>query len=87
MSDDDFVSNIFTELRGWEESGQRLSSLMEEVHKQIGEAPLCVTDEGEVYIHPDLSQRLHEPDNVGALEYLKYMKRVGIMKYEDPDNS
>lgn len=84
MPDEDSVSQILKRLHDWEEWGRRLMSIAEDVKTKIGEAPLWIREDGEVFMHPDLSRKLHEPGNEGPLEYLRYMKRSGITKHEMP---
>jgi hypothetical protein len=59
-------------------------SITEEVKAAIGEAPLWIREDGEVFMHPDLSRKLHEPGNEGPLEFLRYMKRSGTTKHGQP---
>jgi hypothetical protein len=80
MSDDDFVSRTFERMENWEEWGRRLREIADEVKEKVGEAPLIFNEEGAVFMHPALAAKLEEPGNEGPMEFLRYMKRMGITK-------
>jgi len=71
-------SEVVKNEREWNEWGQRLLEILGEVKTRTGEAPLYITEEGEAFVHPDVARKLDEPGNEGPLEFLQYMKRVGI---------
>jgi hypothetical protein len=81
------MKNLFALSQEWDESGERLKAILQEIGDKIGEAPLCVTEGGEFYVHPDVSRILHEPGNEGPLEFLRYMQRNGFGKERDRDGS
>lgn len=62
----------------WQESGQRLLQILREVKEKVGESPLRITEEGEVFLHPDANRILHQPGNEGPLEFLRCFERTGI---------
>jgi hypothetical protein len=78
MADENFVEKAVNEIRDWNESGQRLNAILEEIKNKIGDAPLYVTEDGKFFVHPDVSRILNEPGNEGPLEFLRYMQRNGI---------
>lgn len=80
MADDDFVHEIFGRLQEFEQSGKRLQEILNEVGTEVGEAPLHIDSDGKVFVHPILTKKLQEPENAGALDYLKYMQQSGIAK-------
>lgn len=71
-------SEVVKNEREWNEWGQRLLEILGEVKTRTGEAPLYITEEGEAFVHPDVARKLDKPGNEGPLEFLQYMKRVGI---------
>lgn len=66
--------------RDWEESGRRLLQILRDIREQVGESPMRVSEEGEVFLHPEASRILHEPGNEGPLEFLRCIERTGIVK-------
>lgn len=72
--------DLINQDRDWEESGRRLLEILRAVREKVGESPLRVTEEGEVFLHPDASRILQEPGNEGPLEFLRTMERTGIAK-------
>lgn len=66
--------------RDWQESGRRLLQILQEVKEKVGESPLSITEDGEVFLHPDASRILHQPANAGPLEFLRSVERTGIAK-------
>ncbi len=78
MSDADSVTQTFNNIREWNEFGDRLSAILKEVKDRTGEAPLYVDEDGEFFVHPDVSQKLNEAGNEGPLEFLKFMQRNGM---------
>ena len=83
MPDEGSVSRTFNEIRKWNEFGARLNAILQEIKDKIGDAPLYVDEDGEVFAHPDLIQKLNEPGNEGPLEFLRYMQRTGITREQD----
>ena len=80
MADENSVSQVFENIREWQEWGKRLTEITREVGERIGEAPVCVREDGGVFVHPDLASKLHEPGNEGPLEFLRLIQRNGIGK-------
>jgi hypothetical protein len=78
MADENGVLQTFKNVQEWNEFGERLTAILKEVTEKTGEAALYVTEEGEFFIHPDVSRKLDEPGNEGPLELLRFMKRNGI---------
>lgn len=78
MSDADNVTQTFNNIREWNEYGERLNAILTEVKDRIGEAPLYITEDGEFFVHPDVSQKLNEAGNEGPLEFLRFMQLNGI---------
>ncbi len=80
-------ATTFTEVvknsREWNGWGLRLMGILGEVKSRTGEAPLYITEDGEAFVHPDVARRLDEPGNEGPLEFLQYMKRVGVPPDEE----
>lgn len=66
--------------RDWEESGRRLLRILRDVKEKVGESPLRITEDGEVFLHPDANRILQEPGNEGPLEFLRCIERTGIAK-------
>lgn len=64
----------------WQESGRRLLELLREVRETVGESPMRIADDGEVFLHPEASRILHQPGNEGPLEFLRCIERTGIAK-------
>ena len=64
----------------WQESGRRLLQILQEVKERVGESPMRITEDGEVFLHPDADQILHAPGNEGPLEFLRCIERTGIVK-------
>lgn len=62
----------------WQESGRRLLQILKEVKENIGESPMRITEDGVVFLHPDVNRILHEPGNEGPLEFLRCIERTGI---------
>lgn len=62
----------------WQESGRRLLQILQDVKEKLGESPMRITEEGEVFLHPDANRILHEPGNEGPLEFLRCIERTGI---------
>ena len=77
-SEDDVVSRTFGQVREFEESGRRLQEILAEVKEKIGEAPVWFREDGEAFMHPDLAQKLNEPGNEGAMDFLRYLKRLPL---------
>jgi hypothetical protein len=82
MPDEDGVSQVFENIREWQDWGRRLTEILKEVKEKTGEAPICVMEEGGVLVHPELASKLHEPDNAGPLEFFRYLQRNGMMTQE-----
>jgi hypothetical protein len=78
MSDADSVTQTFDNIREWNEFGERLNAILKEVKDRIGDAPLQITEDGEFFVHPDVSQKLNEAGNEGPLEFLRFMQRNAI---------
>jgi len=78
MSDADSVAQTFNNIREWNEYGERLNAILKEVKDRIGDAPLQITEDGEFFVHPDVSQKLNEAGNEGPLEFLRFMQRNGV---------
>jgi hypothetical protein len=53
-----------------EADAQRLSALINEVADRIGEAPVSVNENGEVFVHPHLARELEKPGNQALSEML-----------------
>jgi hypothetical protein len=53
-----------------EADAQRLSALIREVADSIGEAPVGINENGEVFVHPDLARELDKPGNEVLSEML-----------------
>lgn len=85
MADDNFVERTFNEIQEWNESGARLNAILERVKNKIGDAPLYVTEDGEFFVHPDVSRILNEPGNEGPLEFLKFMQRNRVAEGMDDE--
>jgi hypothetical protein len=78
MSDADSVARTFNNIQEWNEFGERLSAILKEVKDRIGDAPLYITEDGEFFVHPDVSRKLNEAGNEGPLEFLRFMQRNAI---------
>lgn len=72
--------DLINQNRDWEESGRRLLQILREVREKVGESPMCVTEDGEVLLHPDANRILQQPGNEGPLEFLRCIERTGIAK-------
>jgi len=72
--------DLINQNRDWEESGRRLLRILQEVKERVGESSMRITEEGEVFLHPDASRILHEPGNEGPLEFLRCIERTGMAK-------
>lgn len=64
----------------WQESGRRLLQILQDVKEKIGESPMHITEDGEVFLHPDADRILKSPANAGPLEFLRCIERTGIVK-------
>lgn len=62
----------------WQESGRRLLQILQEVKEKVGESPMRISENGEVFLHPEANRILHEPGNEGPLEFLRCIERTGI---------
>jgi hypothetical protein len=62
----------------WQESGQRLLQILQQVKEKVGESPMRITEDGQVFLHPDMDRVLHQPGNEGPLEFLRCIERTGI---------
>lgn len=80
MTDEGSFSRLLKETGEWEECGRRLTELLEDMKEKTGDAALYVDEDGEVFMHPELVEKLNEPGNEGPLEFLRYMKRTGMTK-------
>jgi hypothetical protein len=76
MSDADSVTQTFNNIREWNEFGERLNAILKEVRDRTGDAPLQITEDGEFFVHPDVSRILNEAGNEGPLEFLRVMQRI-----------
>jgi len=72
--------DLVNEDRDWQESGRRLLQILQEVKEKVRDSPMRITEDGEVFLHPDASRILHEPGNEGPLEFLRCIERTGIAK-------
>ena len=72
--------DLVNEDSDWQESGRRLLRILQEVKERVGESPMRITEDGEVFLHPDASRILHQPGNEGPLEFLRCIERTGIAK-------
>ena len=80
MSVDGGFVELVNQSRDWEESGRRLLQILREVRQKVGEPSMRVTEEGEVFLHPDADRILHQPGNEGPLEFLRCIERTGLAK-------
>jgi hypothetical protein len=62
----------------WQESGRRLLQILKEVKERVGESPMRITENGEVFLHPEADRTLHQHGNEGPLEFLRCIERTGI---------
>jgi hypothetical protein len=83
MSDADSVSRTLSGIREWNEFGERLNTILQEIKDKIGDAPLYVDEDGKFFVHPEVSRILNEPGNEGPLEFLRLMQRNGLGQNEE----
>jgi hypothetical protein len=79
MSNGKSVTQTFNDIREWNEFGERLNAILQEIRDRTGDAPIYVDEDGEFFVHPDVSHKLNEVGNEGPLEFLRSMQRTASL--------
>lgn len=63
-----------------DDSQRKLMAVFEEFKARTGKTPMFCNENGRVFVHRDIRKKLDEPGNEAALEFLRYMQRMGVTK-------